>query len=165
MSEVSRRSFLKLLTAAVAAPAIPFDSEAVETIVAETDYGFTFGTVTVTKPEYATFSDIIKETLRKNSHKLADSVSRNNSFYLRLKDKEYIKINKITPEEQMKRIGKKFEERYLEKHKNKYPTAHKYVMNGEFGRQMNDRNYYVEYEEEPGSRKKHSETMEDRWYR
>lgn len=157
---LSRRNFLKLFAAATVVPLIP---GAVETeIIGEAEYGFTWGNVQSSSPA---FSALIKDTLRTRSKELAEGLSNSNALLLKLNDNKAIRINKISVEEQMERMKKKYIQLAFEKHKKRYPTAHKYLVSGEYDKQQNIPDYYIEYDEEPGSRKKHSETIEDRWYK
>lgn len=112
---MNRRKFLTGLLGFVAAPAVVraasiMPISPLENIVAETDYGFTFGPVNTYD---ATFDEIVRETLRKKSHLLADNVTRNNILLSRLNGNNYLKINKITPELQTQRMIDKLENRRL----------------------------------------------------
>lgn len=109
MANLSRRNFLKLLTAAVATPLLP--AEVIEpNIIAETDFGFTFGPV-VTAPAYSTFDEIIRTTLREQASKVAQNIQQGNAILLRLQNNDHIKITRISTEEQTKRIINKVDSR------------------------------------------------------
>lgn len=140
---LSRRSFFKLASAAAITPILP--SLVVEPeIIANAEFGFTWGNVQSSSP---TFSKLITSTLTKRAPEIRKQLVGNNSLLVRLNSNKAIKITRITPEEQMERMKKKFVERAFEKHKKRYPNAHKYLISGEYGRQMNERDYYINYKE------------------
>lgn len=93
---------MQLLVAAIATPLLP---SAVQepNIIAETDFGFTFGPVT-TNAAYSEYDEIIRDTLREKAAVLANSVEDGKSVLLKIKDNDYVRINTISPEVQTQRM-------------------------------------------------------------
>lgn len=77
-------------------------------IIGETDFGFTLG-------ETRNFSEIITKTLRKNSHLIAQNVNKTNPLLLKIRNRDYFKINYIDPKIQEQRIIDRLHRKRLEK--------------------------------------------------
>lgn len=108
-SKLSRRSFLAGL---VCAPAIVkieslMPISVLPNIVGETEFGFTYGSLN--------FSELIVETLRNNANLVADNISKNNPLLLKLKNRNYFKINYIDPAVQTQRMIEKIQQKRLQK--------------------------------------------------
>lgn len=101
MTKITRRNLFKLMAGAAIMPYTALTSSA--KVIAEADFGFTWGKITV-NPEYKNLSDIITSSLRANSKILSDNVAKNNAVLLKLKENNYIKVNLIDPEVQKNRI-------------------------------------------------------------
>lgn len=100
---LSRRSFFKLASAAAITPILP--SLVVEPeIIANAEFGFTWGNVQSSSP---TFSKLITSTLTKRAPEIRKQLVGNNSLLVRLNSNKAIKITRITPEEQTKRMIEK----------------------------------------------------------
>ena len=118
VSKLSRRSFFRLLgggvAAAVIAPKLLLD----KIIEIPVEYGWTWYVDKTKIPgDHYNLSEIITKTLRKNSHLVADNVSKNNPLLMKLANKEKVQLNitKISPEEQTKRMTDRMELRQKEK--------------------------------------------------
>lgn len=101
MEKITRRNLFKLIAGAVAVPYTAIFSA--KDVVAEVDFGFTWGKVSA--PNLAPgFDEVIRTTLRNNRKKLAENISKNNSVLLKLQQNKYIKVNKIDPKVQEQRM-------------------------------------------------------------
>ena len=98
--ELTRRNFITLFSAAIVTPFVPTEAVQPE-IIAEADFGFTWGAVKAVNPSFDT---VIKETLRKRASEVAKNVSEGNSVLIKLTEKQAIKLNRISAEDQTKRI-------------------------------------------------------------
>ena len=98
--ELTRRNFLTLFSAAVVTPFAPAEAVQPE-IIAEADFGFTWGAVKAVNPS---FDEIIRSTLRTRASEVAKNITEGNSVLIRLTDKQAIKLNRISAEDQTKRI-------------------------------------------------------------
>lgn len=124
MSEVSRRSFFKLIGGAVALAATPL--KAIENVIEiPVEFGWTWK---VKDNPHSEFSKIVTETLRANRAKLAENLSNNNVLLLKLKEGQKIKLNieRIDPDVQTQRMAQRMKDR-LPKRNEEYPETFGYV--------------------------------------
>lgn len=108
--KVSRRSFFKLIGGAVALTVAPARAIA-KIIEVPVEFGWTWY---LDKSKFDSgFADMITSTLRQNTQVIAENISANNPLYLRLKDKQKIKLNieKISEREQNTRIMERMQTR------------------------------------------------------
>ena len=117
MSEkLSRRSFFRLvgggIAAAIVAPKILLD----KVIEIPVEFGWTWHVDKAKLPggPMSSFTEMITKTLRENSHKIRENVEGHNALLVKLKSREtaLLKIERISPEEQTKRMAARLDERY-----------------------------------------------------
>ena len=112
-TKLSRRKFLSLLAVA---PVVPYlVKEAAAEIIAEVDFGFTFGKVVSNAPLQPGFAEIIRTTLQKRAPELRENLASNNSLLLKLQGNQHIKVHKIDPSLQEARINDIMEKRRLDR--------------------------------------------------
>src|SRR5215813_4795374 len=99
MLKITRRNIFKLIVGAVVAPLAAITST--KEVIAEIDFGFTWGKINLSGDKTnLKFEEIIKTTLREKREYLVENLTKNNNLLLKLQDNQYIKINKIDPKEQ-----------------------------------------------------------------
>lgn len=87
--------------------------KAIPNIIGETEFGFTLGSL-------KTFDEVVRDTLRRNADKIAENLSANNAFLLRIKNNDYVKINYIDPAVQTQRIIANSDTQATKKHKDRW---------------------------------------------
>lgn len=120
MEKLSRRTFFKLAGGGIAAAIAAPHALAAKVTQIPVEFGFTWytGYNTITGEKVTSeFSKIITETLRNNSNMLRDNISKNNVLLAKLKDGHKVQLNieRISEEEQTRRMIMRLEERAAEK--------------------------------------------------
>ena len=109
--QVSRRSFFKLLGGAVALAAAP-STVIAKAIEIPVEFGWTWH---VDKTKLAPgFADLVKKTLADNASAIRDNLAQNNALFLKLKSGDKVKLNieRISPDEQTKRMAERLKDRH-----------------------------------------------------
>ncbi len=120
--KLSRRSFFRLLgggvAAAIVAPKLLFD----KVIEIPVEYGWTWFVDKSKLPggPKSDFAELITKTLRENSAKLAENIENNNALLVKLSnnDKALLRIDRISPEDQTKRMSDRLSNRIKNKYAN-----------------------------------------------
>src|SRR5690348_2448415 len=117
MEKLTRRSFFRLagggIAGAVIAPKLLLD----KVINIPVEFGWTWF-VDKSKLE-PSLGEIVSQTLRENTKKIADNITANNTLLAKLKDgtKVQLNIEKISEELQNKRIIERYNSKILEREK------------------------------------------------
>lgn len=113
--DVTRRSFLGLLGAVAASPAV---AAIPSTTVAEEIIPIEYGFIPYFDSEkYGSFSEIITTTLKNNRYLVEENIAKHNPLFLNLKGNKKLHIKPIDHEMQTKRMIAKLEARTSKKDK------------------------------------------------
>lgn len=123
--KLSRRSFFRLAGGGIAAAIVAPKMLAEKVLEIPVEYGFTWHVLPGSIPKRPRLSEIITRTLRENSPKLADNITQNNAFLLKLKDgtKVQLKVDRISPKVQEQRIIARLNERGKARRAKLYPSS------------------------------------------
>lgn len=116
---VSRRNFFKLLGGGVALVVAPSIAVAEKIINIPVEFGWTWYIDKNKVP--SNFSKLITETLRENTQKIAENISKNNALLVKLSDGQKIKLNieQISEQEQNERIKIRMQNKFEEQERNR----------------------------------------------
>lgn len=125
---ISRRNFFKLVGGGVAAAVIAPYALAKDVIRIPVEFGWTWYVDKTKVPDG--LSEIITTTLRNNTQKIAENIDKGNALLAKLAagDKVLLEFEKISPEEQSKRMVARLEDR--QKRKQELRLAYNHTLNG-----------------------------------